>query len=217
MTQSARRPRRDEIADAVRAQIVSGALEAGTRIREERLAADHGVSRVPVREALLGLEQEGYLVRTPRRGVTVATPSPARTLELMVIRRELEVLASRLAALRRGGAVADELRGVVDEGNLAVVERRHDAMPDLIERFHALVAAASGNETLVELLAQLRSQVRWMFEVDLEERSSVQWAEHAAIMGAILAGDARAATRHMNGHVARDEALYERRLTTRPA
>src|SRR5438132_168615 len=105
---------RDVITDRLREQIVTGALPAGTRILEERLAEEQGVSRVPVREALQRLEREGYLVLQPRRGATVASPSPSRALELMVVRRQLEALAARLAANRRGGDLAGELQRLVD-------------------------------------------------------------------------------------------------------
>jgi DNA-binding GntR family transcriptional regulator len=207
------RPLRDVIADAVRGQILAGALSAGSRIREERLAADHGVSRVPVREALQRLEQEGYLVLTPRRGATVASPSPGRALELMAIRRTLEVLAAQLAAERRAGRHAAELQSLVAAGTKAVRGKDLDQLPELIEQFHDLVAVASGNGELAELLAQLRSRVRWMFEVDLAERQQEAWADHAAIVEAILAGDTGLAGRRMDEHVAHDERDYRRKAS----
>ena len=203
-----RQPRRDHVANALRTQILSGALPAGTRLREEQIAADYGVSRVPVREALLGLEQEGYLVIRPRRGATVASPSPTRALEVMEIRRTLEVLAARRAAERRGGVVAEELKELTARAAEAVEQQQHAEMPALIDQFHALVAVASDSEALVELLDQLRSRVGWMFEVDLEERSHTQWAEHEEILDAILAGDADGAAARMDEHVATDESLY---------
>jgi DNA-binding GntR family transcriptional regulator len=210
------RPRRDGVADTLRNQILSGVLPAGTRLREEQIAADLGVSRVPVREALLGLEQEGYLVIRPRRGAVVATPSPTRALEVMEIRRSLEVLAARRAAVHRGGAVAAEFEDLMAWADAAITEHDHDGMPELIDRFHELVAIASGNEALVELLEQLRSRVRWMFEVDLEHRSHTQWADHAEILDAILAGDAETAAARMDEHVARDESLYQAMVPAPP-
>jgi DNA-binding GntR family transcriptional regulator len=213
MSASPDRLLRDVITDALRGQILAGTLPAGTRIREERIAADHGVSRVPVREALQRLEQEGYLVLQPRRGATVASPSPSRALELMIIRRHLESLAAQLAAARRGGDEAIELQRLVDEGTRAVVEHRHDEVPHLVDRFHEVVALASGNGELIELLAQLRSRVRWMFEVDLEQRQPAAWADHAAIAEAILAGDPARAAQHMDRHVEKDELDYRRKVT----
>jgi DNA-binding GntR family transcriptional regulator len=209
------KPLRDQIAEGLRAQIISGVLEAGTRIREERIAEEQGVSRVPVREALQRLEAEGYLVLTPRRGATVASPSRERALEVMEVRRDLEVLAVRRAAAARGGTVAKELGAVVDRGFAAIERRRLEEIPDLIDRFHELIAVASGNTELVMLLEQLRTRVRWMFEVDVEHRSEGSWADHRAILDAVLAGDEGRAVALMDEHVARDEVLY-RRMSSNP-
>jgi DNA-binding GntR family transcriptional regulator len=207
------KPLRDQIADRLRTQIIAGELEPGTRIREERIAEDQGVSRVPVREAIQRLEGEGYLVLTPRRGATVAAPSRERALEVMDVRRALENLAAQRAAAARGGAVAHELVTLVQRGLAATARRRHADIPALIDRFHELVAMASGNAELVALLDQLRVRVRWMFEVDLEHRSVGSWADHEAILDAILAGDEKRAVKLMDAHVAKDEHLY-RQMTS---
>jgi DNA-binding GntR family transcriptional regulator len=202
------KPRRDQIAELLRAQIIGGAMPPGTRIREERIAEEQGVSRIPVREALQRLEAEGYLVLTPRRGATVATPSRERALDVMEVRSELEVLAARRAARAHGGAVAGDLARVVDRGFRAIERRRLGEIPALIDRFHELVAVAGGNHELIALLEQLRTRVRWMFEVDVEHRSEGSWADHRAILEAILAGDEDAAAERMATHVAKDAALY---------
>lgn len=208
-------PLRDQIADRLRKQIFDGTLVPGTRIREEHIAEEQGVSRIPVREALQRLEGEGYLVLTPRRGATVAAPSRQRALELMEVRRALEILAAQRAAAARGGTVAHELAALVERGFAAIEKRQHAAIPALIDRFHALVAVASGNAELVVLLEQLRPRVRWMFEVDVEHRSEGSWADHDAILEAILAGDEREAARLMDAHVAKDENLY-RQMSAEP-
>jgi len=202
------KPMRDQIADRLRSQILQGELPPGSRIREERLAEEQGVSRVPVREALQRLEGEGYLVLTPRRGATVATPSRERAVEVMEVRRALENLAVRQAAAARGGSVAKELAAVVDRGFVAIERRRHREIPDLIDRFHHLIAVASGNSELVALLEQLRTRVRWMFEVDVEHRSEGSWNDHREVLDAVLAGDEERAVALMDAHVARDEQLY---------
>ncbi|MCU1675900.1 MAG: transcriptional regulator, GntR family [Frankiales bacterium] len=209
----AERPLRDVVAEALREGIETGRLQPGTRIREEQLAEDFGVSRVPVREALQALGREGYLVLAPRRGATVATPSPAAALGVMEIRRALEVLAARRAAAVRGGACAKELRRVLSDGARAVRSGKHGELPGLVDRFHALVADASGNVELIDMLANLRARVRWMFAVDLDKRSEVSWEDHAQICNAILAGDTSLAAELMDVHVERDEQLYRARST----
>ena len=211
------RPLRDVVADAVRAEITSGALPPGTRVREEQLALDHGVSRVPVREALQKLAHEGFLTLSPRRGATVATPSPKKAIEVMEIRRSLELLSVRLAAEVRGGDVAGELSKVVQAGSRAVATRQHRRLPPLVDRFHGLIAVASGNQELVGLLDNLRSRVGWMFAVDVETRSEIAWNEHAAILDAVLAGEVELAVRLMDSHVERDELLFRARASEGPA
>ncbi|MDX6255480.1 MAG: hypothetical protein QOJ11_1814 [Frankiales bacterium] len=211
------RPLRDLVADAVRAEITSGALPPGTRVREEQLALDHGVSRVPVREALQKLAGEGFLTLSPRRGATVSTPTPTKAIEVMEIRRSLELLAVRKAAEARGGELAGELVTVVSAGSRALAAGQHRKLPPLVDRFHALVTAASGNQELMVLLGNLRGRVGWMFAVDVETRSDVAWSDHSAILEAVLAGEPDLAVRLMDTHVERDELLFRAKAAETPA
>lgn len=206
------RPLRDLVADAIRADILSGALPPGARVREEQLALDQGVSRVPVREALQRLAGEGFLTLSPRRGATVTTPSPTKAIELMQIRRALELLAVRGAAEQRGGTVRAELVKVVDAGSRAAAAGRHGRLPALVDRFHGLATEASGNQELILLLGNVRSRVSWMFTVEIESRAAVSWEEHARILEAVLAGDADLAVALMDEHVRQDETLLRSRL-----
>src|SRR5277367_3812575 len=88
------------IADWLRAAILSGALAAGTRVNQDRVAAEQGVSHIPVREALRRLEAEGLVTFAPRRGFFVARLSAEDAEELGEMRAALEALAIRLAAPR---------------------------------------------------------------------------------------------------------------------
>ncbi|HEY3736082.1 MAG TPA: GntR family transcriptional regulator [Jatrophihabitans sp.] len=196
---------RDVIADDIRTRIVSGLIKPGRRIREDEVAADHGVSRVPVREALQKLEAEGFLTLTPYRGATVSVPSPELALRAMEVRRALEVMAARLAARVRGGASASQLEKVMEKGNRAVAAKRFSQIPELVTQFHELVAVASGNPEIVELLALYRGKVDWMFSHDLEHRAEGEWDDHAAILDAILDGNEDRAGDRMDGHVLKDE------------
>lgn len=161
---------------------------AGRRLREEDVALQYGVSRLPVREAFAQLEAEGFIELLRFRVAAVAVPAPSTGAELIQLRQSLEGLAARLAALQRGGSQAAAVREVVDAGKSLVAERRYDALPALIEQFHDLMAAASGNAQLVELLVQLRYKMSWVFRVDLPERSAASWRDHEEILGAVLAG-----------------------------
>lgn len=201
-------PLRDQIADLLRREILSGQLTPGTRLREEHIAAEHGVSRVPVREAIQRLESEGYVTLSPRRGAAVASPEPQRVLAVMEVRRALEVYAVRRAAARRGGEVAAELERVVARALRSLELRRLKPLPALVDRFHELIAVASGNPELVALLDDLRQRVGWLFAVDVARRSPGNWADHEELLAAVLAGDEDGAAALMDRHVANDEAEY---------
>ena len=135
---------RDAIANALRDQIMAGELKPGERLIEKVVAEQHGVSRVPVREALRRLESEGFITLTPYQGAAVSQTLRRDTVELMQVRRGLEMMAARFAAERRGGEVADELMSVVERGREAGRAQRIGELPALIMSFHELVAEASG-------------------------------------------------------------------------
>jgi DNA-binding GntR family transcriptional regulator len=198
---------RESIAQAVREDILAGRLAPGDRLREADLAERFGVSRVPIREALSQLQSEGFVTLVRYRGATVSPTSGAAALELLQIRRGLEVLAAQLAAERAGGEVADELARVVQLGRSANLEQATDELPPLILRFHSLIAEASGNHQLQIMLGQVLSRVSWIFDQRLEARTDTSWSDHAAIAQAILSGSPVQAGYLMGEHIARDEML----------
>ncbi|MBK1789229.1 GntR family transcriptional regulator [Prauserella cavernicola] len=198
---------REAIAQAVREDILAGRLAPGDRLREADLAERFGVSRVPIREALSQLQSEGFVTLVRYRGATVSATSGEAALELLQIRRGLEVLAAQLAAERAGGDVADELSRVVELGRSATLNHAHDELPPLILRFHSLVAEAAGNHQLRIMLSQVLSRVSWIFDQRLESRTGTSWSDHAAIAQAILSGSPVQAGYLMGEHIARDEAL----------
>lgn len=205
-------PRRDVIANQLREAIISGRFKAGERLVEDALAEEHGVSRVPVREALRRLETEGFVTLTPYRGATVSTGSGRDSLELMQVRRGLEVMAARLAAEIRGGVVAGQLAAVVERGREAAHSHQVKALPPLIMEFHELVAHASGNRELRLAIDRVLQRVSWGFELDFEERIDSAWTDHAAIAAAILNNSPIQAGYLMDEHIAKDERIYRQKL-----
>ncbi|MFJ9779840.1 GntR family transcriptional regulator [Amycolatopsis sp. NPDC101161] len=207
-----RDPHRDVIANEVRRAIIAGRYKSGERLLEEALAEEHGVSRVPVREALRRLETEGFVTLTPYRGATVSAGSFRDSFELMQVRRALETMAARLAAQQRGGDAADELATVVARGREAARSHQVTALPPLIMEFHELVARASGNQQLQLAIDRVLQRVSWGFELDLEERIDSAWTDHAAIAAAILNGSPIQAGYLMDEHIAKDEQIYRSQL-----
>lgn len=189
---------------ALRAEIIAGTIARGSRLKEDALAERFGVSRVPVREALRQLETEGFVVAEKFKGVTVAESSAGAVIELMQVRRGLEVLAAELAARRNGGESAALLREVAGEPRsdqeVAALEPRFS--------FHRLVARASGNDRLDQMIERLIHQTAWAFERVTREEVASSSGDHAAIADAILRGSAVQASLLMEEHLRRDEAIY---------
>lgn len=195
------RPRnrlRDEIVQELAGLIASGELREVERLKELELAARLGVSRTPLREALLVLESEGLVVSEVNKGFRVAALSEARVRELYPILGSLEALAVRGGGgplLARAGelcAVNERLR--VARGNV----RRHA----LDRQFHELLWSGSENATLVDLLRRLWRQAQ-QFDgaaergmADLDGSTS----DHAAIADAIGRGELDGAACRLEAH-----------------
>lgn len=200
----------DSILTVLRAEIIDGTLPAGARLKEEAIAARFGVSRVPIREALLQLESEGFIDTEKYKGATVSTRSQQHVVELMQLRRGLEVLAASLAAERRGGDQVEEMQAVVERGRRAGDAGAVEELPPLILEFHKVVARASGNVELARMLDGLLLRIAWGFEMEIEDRIDTSWADHAAIATAILGGSPVQAGYLMDEHIRKDERIYRR-------
>lgn len=191
---------RDAIATAIRDDVLDGRLSPGERLPEPLLAERFGVSRVPVREALAQLQSEGFVRLERFKGATVSGNSRVDTLDVLQVRRGLEGFGARLAAARKGGAHADTIRSIVTSSEEDTERTAHLAMT-----FHTVVAEASGNVELARTLSRTMRRVAWVFDRDVEVRSSPCWRDHTAIAGAILDGSPIQATYLMDEHVAKDE------------
>ncbi|PZN12394.1 MAG: GntR family transcriptional regulator [Bacillota bacterium] len=188
---------------ALRDAILSGQLPPGTRLVEVELAAQLGVSRTPVREALKRLAAE-RLVRESRGGrYEVVRLKPKEVEEVYQCRMALEGMAARLAAERASGpdpeleANLESMSAAYGRGDLAAVR-------DLNIRFHQRILELSGNGTLSELARQIDSWivlVRYL-GVLAHENPAYVLDQHREIAGAIAAGDGERAERLMRAHIA---------------
>ena len=107
---------REQIADRIRADVLSGRLSEGTSLREQTLAKQYGVSRAPIRDALLQLTQEGLLVAKPNCGVKVGSPSGEEIQPLVIeLRRKIEVFALRKVFGKLTEADIDRLDETVEQ------------------------------------------------------------------------------------------------------
>ena len=199
------------VAEQLLDEIHQGRLAAGTRLRQNDVAARLGVSSTPVREAFQILERRGLVVREDRRGVRVFNPSARDLIDAYEVRSALEALACRLAASRVTASTLATLTSTVDQMHVAGVSQENYLR--LNAEFHAQIAAASGNEHLAELVVAeqtVTSSFVMFLGVDPTSADEAH-EEHAVILSAIAMGDGDAAAEAMSTHLmARVDGLRAR-------
>ncbi len=140
------------IADEIRQRILDGELPPGTRIRQEQIAEEFGVSRLPIREALRILEAYGLVTLVASTGAWVSTMDRADLEETYLIRERIEPLAISLAIEKMSEATIDRLSTLADE------MEQSDTVEDFVERdreFHLMTYRDSGMATLLGLVEKL--------------------------------------------------------------
>jgi DNA-binding GntR family transcriptional regulator len=189
----ARRALRHDVRREILAMIFDGRLPAGERINERDLGARLEVSRTPIREALLGLEGEGFVESRPARGFAPVPLSARDVNEVYPMVAALEILAVRSTPPERLRAHLPELERLADRMAAAPDARRAQALDD---RWHARLVKECGNERLLRTLASLKRVVRryelaWMADNAHVETSTEQ---HHAIVEALGDDDVDRAT-----------------------
>lgn len=159
------------------------------RLVEERLSEEFAVSRMPVREALRQLAASGLVLIEPRKGASVAQFHRNLLRELVEVRATLEGLNARLAAKRHDPDQIKALQTLLEEG----VERANtadaEALGELNTRFHVALGQIAGNSVLQEMMSLLRDRTAIFFAPLNQDRGPQNWAEHAAILRAVVRGD----------------------------
>lgn len=187
---------RDEVYRSLREAIVTGALGPGEQLRDTELEDWLGVSRTPIREALLRLERDGLVSAQPGRRTTVAREDPQRVAQARDVAGALHELAARTAAPLLTGA--DHAR--MDDANARLREALEAAdAPAAVaadEQFHAVLVARSGNTVLQENLDQVVALLRRTEHLHFGRLTgAASPAQHDQILAALRDGDAEEAAR----------------------
>ncbi|WEO78446.1 GntR family transcriptional regulator [Cryobacterium sp. SO2] len=182
-------------ADSVRRLITSGRLAPGSRLIESRLAADLGVSRSPLREALRVLEEEGLLSSVPNHGVTVTELSAQDVYEIYTLRRTLEEMAVRIGVPVTDPARLERLDGAFAQ----MLENAHngdeDSAAEDSHRFHLALVGLAGHSRLEHSYRSLALQLTMHLNRRARAASEtlVERAErHRRVLDLVRAGDAEA-------------------------
>jgi DNA-binding GntR family transcriptional regulator len=194
---------RDRAYQYLRGTVLSDPAVSGTFINEQAVATEVGISRTPVREALLMLAAEDLVQLVPHRGAFVA-PVPGREIaEMMQARGVIETwaaassLASGDAPVEAMSAVLEQQRSIVDNGDAK-------EFIELDSQFHALLVDAAGNSVLGRLYDNLRAKHVLLGVVALQRsatRRQEVLAEHQAIVDGLVSGKPEAAEKAILSHL----------------
>jgi DNA-binding GntR family transcriptional regulator len=186
---------RSRAATELRDRILTGRLRPGTRLDLDQITQEFGISRTPVREALLELSYEGLVTVTPRSGITVIGITPDDAVDNFAVLAALAGKAAEWATARITDEQLDELHELAD----AI-----DRSPDVVaanRAFHRALNLASGSPRLLTFLRQAVRVVPASYFELFPERKRRSRIEHAALLDAISQGDATSARTIAEAHV----------------
>jgi DNA-binding GntR family transcriptional regulator len=191
------------VLDTIRDGILVGRYALGSRLDQQALADELGVSIIPVRESLRQLEAEGLVSIYPRRGAYVTELSVEELKEVYEIREVLEELATQLAVPNLAAPDLEQLRAIIKDMKGATVAQDFPQLLELNRSFHFLIYGASGRPLLLQMISGLwdRSSLYRRLYVYLPERAPQALAEHNEIYTACQAGDAIQAGRAVRENI----------------
>ena len=211
----------DQAYAAIRERILDNAYPPGHQALESELAQELGISRTPVREALIRLQKEGLVEVVPRHGMRVLPVSPADMAEIYAVLSALESAAAEAVAARRPGD--DELKPLVQatrDMDRALRADDLDAWAAADERFHRTLVDLSGNRMLKATVENFwdRAHRARMVTLRMRPKPVNSTKEHTLLVERLRAGDARGALELNREHRARASgellALFERLRVT---
>ena len=196
-------PRQHGVYDALRAEVMSGALPPGEGISESRVAARFRVSRTPVREAFRRLADEGFLRIVPQVGTFVAPIQLRAVSDSQFIREALECRTVRLAAERAEAPDIAALSGLMERQRAALEPDRHDDFFALDEALHAELIRIAGHPAVWDLLVAVKAQLDRVRVLSLhgEGWAAMILRQHEDIVDRIAAHDAPGAEDAMREHL----------------
>ena len=185
--------------------ILSGETRPGEHLNERQLADMLGMSRTPVRDALLMLEAEGLIVRHGRMGVQIKQMRIDEFLDALQVRALLEPAVSRMAAGKVDHGALDELerslRNALDMADATGRGMDRSQTHWIDDTLHSLISDSAGNSQLSAIVRNLRQKTQMFDLKNLPERAVATCHEHLDIIAALRLGDgektAAAMTRHL--------------------
>ena len=205
----------EQVHEAILLEISSGKLNPGTRIIQEQIATELGVSRQPVQQALLLLRNQGLLRDAPGRGLIVAPLDPDYIRQMYEIRAVLEGLAFRKAAENNSETARSQGIALIEKGRKAVQKGSVTELISTDMAFHHFVYGLSEN-----LLIAPTMDTHWTYTqrvmgevLMMDEKPRDIWHQHEELLQAIVDGDGDAAERMARDHITQAASFILSRLS----
>ena len=179
---------RKQVLEEVRRRILEAELPSGSPIKEDHLAAELGVSRTPLREALHSLAQEGLVVTEPGKGFAINTLTATEAQELYPLRALLEPIALRLSGIPQQEILVELQRLNRELTSTA----KGPGWIDTDDRWHRLLVAGCTNSHLLRMIKNLRLHTRryeYAYFQGVEDGPSLSTRQHSEILTLLAAGD----------------------------
>ena len=208
---ASRRVLSDVVTDDLRQAIITHELEPGRRIAEDELALQMGVSRGPIREALMRLEREGLVITERHKGARVASWDDADIQEIYSMRSVLELLAIEWACKNATALDIEAMEDVLHNyAKLTEKQRTPSVVSSIDLDFHTALFAAAHHDRLLQAWTVLRSQIlaflvyTWSKDKNINKTFLPSWApDHAALVEIIRNKQTKKAKDMVSAHVER--------------
>lgn len=204
--------------NAIKGEILSNHLKAGAPLPTERFIGELGLSRTPLREAILQLEKEGFVEVRPRMGTFVSHLNLREIQDMYQVRRELEGLAARLAAgrvqIERLAEVEKELKRHPLAGRI-----NYEGLSEAGQGLHRLIVESCGNRVLAQFIRSLQDHFTRFrsLSLNMPEKIVASHREHLQILEALKKGDEELAERLIHEHFDHAGRTLLEGLLSRPA
>jgi DNA-binding GntR family transcriptional regulator len=207
---------RDSVANALRAAVISGELKPGEVYSAPTLGARFGVSATPVREAMLDLVREGLVISLRNKGFRVTEVSDEDLDNVAAVRQLIEPPTIRDVVPVIPAADYPRLRRLAEDIVVAAQAGDLIAYIEADRVFHVTLLAYSGNQKLVDVVSDLRSQTRLLGLTPLVESGRLlpSATEHHELMDLVEAGDGKGAEQLMRQHIGHVRGLWARSQTS---
>lgn len=201
---------RDKVFEQLRQAMLKGDLKPGDRLVERKLAAQLGVSRTPVREAIRMLELEGLVAHHPRAGCVVAQVSDTDVLDIYRIRAVLEGLAARMAAEKINTEQLQQLVNMVEKIEELAKNKDYEQLERVHQEFNDLVYRTADSARLYGMITTLVDHITRFTRVGYCHPGRIEEAtrEHRQLVEAIKMRDGALAERVAREHIDNSRRAY---------